>query len=99
MANNRMFIYCRGCGERFTLARFFPTPGWSSRDTSGRLAEYFRDHQDCYYATGDGEDDFGFGYEASCKGRFEFADWQDPKTDWPAKYVPGENEPAVDRQP
>lgn len=28
MANNRLYIRCKGCNEVFFLAKYFPTPGW-----------------------------------------------------------------------
>lgn len=58
MANNRLYIRCRNCGQTIFIAKHFSTP-WSLRCKSDYIQEFFNQHYAC-------EDEFNYGDDNEC---------------------------------
>jgi len=46
MANNRLFVVCKGCGDEKLLLKYYPTGGWYPVDFS--FSEWIEKHTVCY---------------------------------------------------
>lgn len=58
MANNRLYIRCRNCGQTIFLAKHFSTP-WDLRRNSEDIQEFFNQHYAC-------ENEFDYGDDNEC---------------------------------
>ena len=50
MANNRMSLRCKICGEEIVIAKYYPNQWYQFRS---KLDEFFNEHQFCVYAASD----------------------------------------------
>lgn len=51
MADNRMYLQCKGCGKTIVLAKMYVNTGWysasSPREKGQRLIDFIEKHQTC----------------------------------------------------
>jgi len=48
MANNRMYLKCKGCGEKFCFAKYYPSTKWYIRqDDNKEFNEWLDKHTYC----------------------------------------------------
>lgn len=68
MANDRMYVYCVGCGEWMYVGKWYPSTGWAFRADETTWLDTFdwflADHSDCVESPSDviGPKPFRFGY-------------------------------------
>jgi len=70
MANNRMYLRCKGCGKTFLLAKFYPSTGYYTNvidefaeEYVNRLDKYLDKHRGGCSCTEDPENIFEIVYE------------------------------------
>ena len=78
MANNRMYLRCKGCGACLMLAKHWAGP-WVSWDTNlKRLDNYFEWHFGCAsYSTEHGPEDFELIFEMDDDFEDKYRNWLD----------------------
>ena len=59
MANNRMFLNCKGCGDYIGLGKTY-LDGYCNAPNSSELAEFYTKHHHCYEHDIDLEDIDGY---------------------------------------
>lgn len=66
MANNRMFLKCKGCGEYYVLAKYYPSTMWHTRrEDNESFNEWLGKHTYC--GMEHTEDNFELEYEHPTK--------------------------------
>lgn len=57
MADNRMYLRCKGCGQEIVLAKMYVSTGWysasSPKEKGQRLIDFIEKHQTCCNNIGD----------------------------------------------
>ena len=58
MADDRVYIRCKACGDKTTLMKFFSMSGMAAKDITSWIRDHGTHHPRTFYATLDGDPGF-----------------------------------------